>query len=109
MAKSEGINKPVKLNAAMAQVVGKSEASRAEVTSKIWEHIKANKLQSKEVNGKPTGAGKNIVVDDKLLAVVQNTNVTTKSGKKVDLSKVQKGQTVDMMQIASIVGANIEA
>lgn len=107
MAKSEGLNAPVKLNADLAKFIGKGEASRAEITSKIWDHVKKHKLQSKTVNGKPEGAGKNIVLDEALHSLVKNTNVTTKAGKKVDLTKVKVGQTIDMMQVASVVGANL--
>jgi len=32
-----------------------------------------------------------------------------KAGKLADLSGIQLGQTIDMMQIASVVSANVEA
>ena len=108
MAEAKGLNAPVKLKADLAKFIGKAEASRSEITSKIWDHIKKHKLQAKSVNGKAEGAGKNIVLDAALHSLVKNTNVTTKAGKKVDLTKVQIGQTIDMMAVASVVGANIE-
>lgn len=110
MAKKEagtGLNKLEKLNADLAAFMGKKEASRSEITKAIWDHVKAKKLQSKEVNGKATGEGKNIVVDEKLLSIVKNTNVTSKSGNKTDLRGIKLGQTVDMMKVALIVAANL--
>lgn len=107
MAKSEGLNAPVKLNADLAKFIGKGESSRADITKQIWDHVKKHKLQSKTVNGKAEGAGKNIVLDEALHSLVKNCNVTTKAGKKVDLTKVKVGQTIDMMSVASVIGANL--
>lgn len=104
----KGLSKPVKLKKDLAAMLGKSELPRTEVTKKLWDYIKANKLQSKTVNGKATGEGKNIVVDAKLLPIVKNTHSTSKTGKVTDLRQLKEGETVDMMQMASIVGANIE-
>lgn len=108
MSDEKGLKKPVKLKKELAALVGASEMSRMDVTSKLWEHIKGNKLQTSKAGGKPENKGKFIVVDKALLPVVKNTKVTTKAGKKVDLSGLKEGDTVDMMQIASIVSANIE-
>ena len=104
----KGLSKPVKLKKDLAAMLGMSELPRTEITKKLWDYIKANKLQSKTVNGKATGEGKNIVVDAKLLPIVKNTNSTSKTGKVTDLRQLKEGETVDMMQMASIVGANIE-
>lgn len=104
----KGLSKPVKLKKDLAAMLGTSELPRTEITKKLWDYIKANKLQSKTVNGKATGEGKNIVVDAKLLPIVKNTNSTSKTGKVTDLRQLKEGETVDMMQMASIVGANIE-
>jgi chromatin remodeling complex protein RSC6 len=105
----KGLNKPVKLKADLAAFVGKSELPRLEITKKLWDHIKANKLQSKTVNGKAEGAGKFIVADEKLLKIFNNTKVKSKSsGKVTDFTGLQKGQTIDMMQLAQVVSANIE-
>jgi len=49
------------------------------------------------------------VADEKLLPIFKNTKVTSKAGKLTDLSGIQLGQTIDMMQMASVVSANIEA
>lgn len=105
---SEGLNKPVKLKKELATFCGAGEMSRSAITQKFWDYIKANKLQSKTVNGAATGEGKFIVADEKLLPLFKVTNVTTKSGKTVDFRNMQVGQTIDMLQLASVVGANIE-
>src|SRR4030042_893902 len=105
----KGLNKPVKLKADLAAFVGKSELPRLEITKKLWDHIKANKLQAKTVNGRPEGAGKFIVADEKLLKLFRNTKVTSKSsGKVTDFTGLQSGQTIDMMQLPQGVSANIE-
>ena len=38
----------------------------------------------------------------------KNTNATSKSGKVTDLRNLKEGETINMMQMASVVGANIE-
>jgi chromatin remodeling complex protein RSC6 len=108
MAEEKGLNKPVKLKADLAALLGAKALPRTEITKKLWDYIKANKLQTKTVNGKPENAGKNIVADAKLIKIFNNTKVTSKSGKVVDFTKLKEGQTIDMMQIASVVSANIE-
>ncbi len=105
----KGLNKPVKLKADLAAFVGKSELPRLEITKKLWDHIKAKKLQAKTANGKPEGAGKFIVADEKLLKIFKNTKIKSKSsGKVTDFTGLQIGQTIDMMQLAQVVSANIE-
>ena len=44
-AKNNALNKPVNLSPQLEAVCGKGPMSRAQVTSKVWDHIKANKLQ----------------------------------------------------------------
>lgn len=44
-AKNNALNKPVTVSPALEGVVGKGPMTRAQVTSKVWDHIKANKLQ----------------------------------------------------------------
>ena len=44
-AKNNALNKPVNLSPELEGVVGKGPLTRAQVTSKVWEHIKANNLQ----------------------------------------------------------------
>jgi upstream activation factor subunit UAF30 len=54
--------KPMKPDAALAEVVGAKPIPRTEITKKLWEYIKKNKLQDK-VNRR------NINADDKLKVV----------------------------------------
>lgn len=108
MSEAKGLSKPVKLKKELAEMLKAKELPRTEITQKLWDHIKANKLQTKTEGGKPSGEGKFIVIDKTLLPIVQNTHSTSKSGKVTDLRKKKEGDTVDMMQMASIVGANIE-
>jgi chromatin remodeling complex protein RSC6 len=108
MAEAKGLSKPVKLKSDLAAFLGESELPRTEITQKLWDYIKSNKLQTKTENGKAENAGKFIVADAKLLTVFKNTNATSKSGKVTDLRNLKEGETINMMQMASVVGANIE-
>ena len=108
MAEAKGLKKPVKLKTELSSFLGETELPRTEITKKLWEYIKENKLQTKTENGTPENAGKFIVADDKLLPIFKNTNSTSKSGKLTDLRDMNIGQTIDMMQMVAIVGANIE-
>jgi chromatin remodeling complex protein RSC6 len=96
---AKGLSKPVKLKAELAAMLGAKELPRTEITKKLWDYIKAKKLQSKTENGKPTGEGRNIVADATLLALF------TKVG---EFSKMKEGQTINMMKVASVVSANVE-
>ena len=40
--------------------------------------------------------------------IFNNTKTTSKTGKVTDFTKLKEGQTIDMMQMASVVSANIE-
>ncbi len=108
MAELKGLKKPVKLKADLADFCGVSELPRTEITKKLWDYIKAKKLQTKSANGKPENAGKFIVADAKLLKLFKNTNSTSKSGKRTDLRNMKEGDTIDMMQMAAVVGANVD-
>ena len=44
-AKNNALNKPVQLSSDLEGLIGKGPMTRAEVTSKVWEYIKANDLQ----------------------------------------------------------------
>ncbi len=44
-AKNNALNKPVTLSADLEGLIGKGPMTRAEVTSKVWDYIKANSLQ----------------------------------------------------------------
>ncbi|MDP6394240.1 MAG: SWIB/MDM2 domain-containing protein [Desulfobacterales bacterium] len=108
MAEGKGLSKPVKLKNELAELLGAAELPRTEITKKLWDYIKANKLQTKTENGKPENTGKFIVVDAKLLPVFKNTKSKSKSGKVTDLTMLKEDQTINMMQLAAVVGANIE-
>ncbi len=108
MAEAKGLSKPVKLKSDLAAFLGATELPRTEITKKLWDYIKENKLQTKTENGKPENAGKFIVADAKLLSIFKNTKSTSKSGKLTDLTQLEEGQTINMMQMAAVVGANIE-
>jgi chromatin remodeling complex protein RSC6 len=108
MAEAKGLNKPVKLKKDLAAFLGATELPRTEITKKLWDYIKANKLQTKTENGKPENAGKFIVADSKLLPIFRNTKSTSKSGTLTDLTNLSEGQTINMMQMAAVVAANIE-
>ncbi len=109
MAEAKGLDKPVKLKADLAALLGAGALPRTEITKKIWDYIKKNKLQTKTVNGKPENAGKNIVADAKLIKIFNNTKIKSKTGKVTDFTKLQEGQTIDMMQMACVISANIES
>jgi len=108
VAELKGLKKPVKLKADLAEFCGESELPRTEITKRLWDYIKAQGLQTKSENGAPINAGKYIVADAKLLKVFKNTNSTSKSGNLTDLRNMQEGETIDMMQMAAVVGANVE-
>ena len=46
--KNSGLNKPVKLSAALADIVGQGEASRGQCVKFMWAYIKDNNLQCSE-------------------------------------------------------------
>lgn len=46
MARSTALTKPHQLSEELAEIVGKSKASRAEVTKRVWKYIKERDLQS---------------------------------------------------------------
>ena len=108
MAELKGLKKPVKLKADLAEFCGVSELPRTEITKRLCDYIKAQGLQTRSENGKPENAGKYIVADAKLLKIFKNTNSTSKSGNLTDLRNMNEGETIDMMQMAAVVGANVE-
>ena len=108
ISEAKGLSKPVKLKKELAELMGAAELSRTEITKKLWNYVKANKLQTKIENGAPEGGGRFIVADAKLLSVFKNTNTTSKSGKITNFTSLQEGQTINMMQMAAVVGANVE-
>ena len=109
MSEEKGLKKPVKLKAELASMLGAKELPRTEITKKLWDYIKAKKLQTTKENGNPENVGKYIVADATLLTIFKNTKSKSKTGKLTDLTKMKEGETINMMQMASVVGANIEA
>ena len=73
MEEAKGLKKPVKLQSELAEFLGVKELPRTEITQRLWDYIKANKLQTKTENGKPENAGKFIVADAKLLPILKKT------------------------------------
>ena len=69
MAEAKGLKKSVKLKSELAAMLGETELPRTEITKRLWDYIKANKLQTKTENGKPENAGKYIVADKTLLPI----------------------------------------
>ncbi|PIP96026.1 MAG: hypothetical protein COW00_07000 [Bdellovibrio sp. CG12_big_fil_rev_8_21_14_0_65_39_13] len=109
MSEEKGLKKPVQLQPELAKMLGATELPRTEITKKLWDYIKSKKLQTKTPNGKPEDGGKYIVADSVLLPIFQKTKSTSKTGKVTDLTKLKEGETIDMMQMAAVVGANIKA
>ena len=103
----KGLNKPVKLKTDLASFLGASELPRTEITKKLWDYIKGQGLQTKTENGAAENAGKYIVADAKLVSIFKNTKSTSKSGKLTDLTSIKEGETINMMQMAAVVGANV--
>ena len=108
MTEAKGLNRPVKLKSELAELLGATELPRTEITKKLWDYIKANKLQTKSENGKAENAGKYIVADAQLITIFKNTKSQRNSGKLTDLTNLKEGETIGMMQMAAVVGANIE-
>ena len=54
-------------------MLGVEELPRTEITKKLWDYVKANKLQTKTANGKPENVGKFIVADKTLLPIFKKT------------------------------------
>lgn len=63
------LSKPMKLSAELEAVIGKGPMPRSEVTKKIWDYIKKNKLQNPQNK-------RNILADDKLKTIFGKGEVT---------------------------------
>ena len=68
-AKPNALQQPLKPSDELAAIIGSGTFPRGEVVSKIWEYIKANKLQSPK-------DGRQIVADKKLEAVFGKKEVS---------------------------------
>ncbi len=67
---SAAFMKPMKISADLAEVIGSKPLPRTQVTKKIWEYIKKNKLQD-------TKNKRNINADDKLKKVFKGKKVVS--------------------------------
>ena len=67
--KPNALQQPLKPSEELAAIIGSGTFPRGEVVSKIWEYIKANKLQSPD-------DGRQIVADKKLAAVFGKKEVS---------------------------------
>jgi len=67
--KNNALQKPVQLSPELENVVGKGPMTRAQVTSKVWEYIKANDLQAADDK-------RQIDPDDKLGAVIGKERIS---------------------------------
>ena len=67
--KPNALQQPLQPSQDLAAVVGGGTMARGEVVSKVWEYIKANKLQSPD-------DGRQILADDKLRKVFGKDKVT---------------------------------
>ena len=108
MTEAKGLKKPAVLQSELADMLGEKELPRTEITKRLWDYIKKNGLQTKTENGSPENAGKFIVADATLLPILKKTKSTSKSGKLTDLTNLKEGETINMMQMAAVVGANIK-
>lgn len=67
--KNNALQKPVTLTSDLENVIGKGPMTRAQVTSKVWEYIKANNLQDSKDK-------RQINPDAKLGAVIGNQQIS---------------------------------
>ena len=67
--KPNALQQPLQPSPDLAAVVGEGTMARGEVVSKVWEYIKANKLQNPK-------DGREILADDKLRKVFGKDKVT---------------------------------
>lgn len=67
--KNNALQKPVTLSGDLENVIGKGPMTRAQVTSKVWEYIKANNLQDSKDK-------RQINPDAKLGAVIGNAQIS---------------------------------
>lgn len=68
-APTGGIHKPVKPSADLAAIVGAEDQPRSAIVSKMWEYIKANKLQDEKDK-------RQIVADAKLKKIFGKDSVS---------------------------------
>ena len=80
MAEAKGLNKPVKLKNELAEFLGATELPRTEITKKLWDYIKANKLQTKTENGlKWTGLSRPFFINIYLHIAILSSLIPTRN------------------------------
>jgi chromatin remodeling complex protein RSC6 len=67
--KTGGIHAPIQPSTELGAIVGNDKLPRSQVISKVWDYIKANKLQNPENK-------REIVADDKLRKIFGKDRVT---------------------------------
>ena len=67
--KNNALQKPVQLSPELENVIGKGPMTRAQVTSKVWEYIKAHDLQAADDK-------RMIDADEKLGAVIGKERIS---------------------------------
>lgn len=80
MAKGAALSKPLNLSPELQAVIGKGPMPRSEVVKKLWDYIKANKLQDpknkRNINAdaklKPVFGGKAVVNMFEMTKLVNN-------------------------------------
>ncbi len=82
--KPSALMKPVHVSDALAEIVGRGPMPRTEITKRLWDYIKKNKLQDAK-------AKRNINPDQKLARVLGGQ------------------QQIDMFQLTKKVSAHIKA
>ena len=68
-SRADGLHRPVQPSDELSAIVGNKPMTRADVVSKVWDYIKANKLQDPK-------DGRNIKADDKLAKVFGKKEAT---------------------------------
>jgi chromatin remodeling complex protein RSC6 len=81
MKKQSALSRPVQVSDALAEIVGKGPMPRTEVTKKLWEYIKKNKLQ--------------------------DANAKRQINPDAKLAKVIGAQQIDMFQMTKKVSAHL--
>ena len=69
VAKNNALTKPVTVSGDLENVIGKGPLTRAQVTSKVWEYIKAHELQDSKDK-------RQINPDEKLAAVIGKDQIS---------------------------------
>jgi len=103
------LSKPVKLKSDLAAFLGATELPRTEITKKLWDYIlKRTNFRQKLKMESPKMQASLLLLMLNCFQSLKNTKSTSKSGKLTDLTQLEEGQTINMMQMAAVVGANIE-